>query len=118
MYRIPADLNLSNIVGSEIDLIGLGKYQIQFCFRSGETISVESKIEIWSKQRIVCIWNRKTHQWSNQLFQELLGVEVSGFRVENDTTLSINFGNDCTLKLYDDSDEYESIVIQPETIVI
>ncbi len=117
MYRIPANLDLKDIVGSAIHFIGLGKYQIQFHFYSGRTIYVESKIELWRNEQIVSTWNEKD-QWSNQLVQDLLEVKVRNFQVQSETVLAIDFDNGYTLWLYDDSDQFESMQIEPGTIII
>ena len=46
MYRISSDLDLRDIVGSEVEQIRLGRSDIQFVFGSGTTICVQSRVTL------------------------------------------------------------------------
>src|SRR5690349_6610382 len=116
MYRIPANLDLHDIIGSEIYEIGWGKYHIIFNFYSKRNITVESLIELWNEGKVLTTW-AQNEQWSNHLVQNILQVKVTSYQVESDTVLAIHFENGYTLRIYDNSDQYESFEIGPGPII-
>lgn len=117
MYRIPADLDLNDILGSAIHFIGWGRYQMQFHFHSGRKIFVEGKIELYRNNQVISTWNDQD-QWSNLFIQDVLEIKVKNYLVESERVLAIDFENGYTLRLYDDSDQYESMQLEPGTIII
>lgn len=117
MYRVPKDLNLDDIIGSEVHQICLGRYDVQFHFHSGRSIRAQGKIQVVSESGKVTTWNDEK-QWDGAEYQSLLGIVVEQYSVPNDITLEIRFCNGWTLKFYDDSDQFETMLIEPGTIVI
>ena len=117
MYRIPGDLNLNDIVGSEILQIGLGRYIVQFNFGSGRVIGAEGGIEVFEQNQLIAEWDAE-HQWSSAAFQRLLMAPVLSYAVLNDRLLEIKFEGELALRLHDDSYQYERIHFEPEGIVV
>lgn len=110
MYRISVDLDLSDIVGSDLNQICLGRYDVQFVFGSKTTIAVQSRACFLDKEKVVAVWN-DADNWSSLSFQRFLNATVQSYSVMNDRTLEIQFSGDLRLQLHDDSDQYESMQI-------
>ena len=117
MYRIPADIDLSDIVGSEIQQVCLGRYDVQFHFASGRTISVQGDVEVLEHDSVLASWNENDN-WSSTGFQQLLNTTVKSYSVPNDRLLEINFDRNLILRLYDSSDQYESMQIYPGGTIV
>jgi hypothetical protein len=110
MYRVPANLDLSDIVGAELEQIRLGPHEVQFQFGSGTTICVQSRVTVLRGDSTVSEWNDKSN-WSNAAFQVLLARPVLRFSVPNDRVIEIQFAGELSIQLHDDSDQYESMQI-------
>jgi hypothetical protein len=110
MYRYPADLDLNDIVGSDLDQICLGGFDVQFVFSSKTRICVQSRVSVFENNDLSVVWDGKKH-WSNLSFHRLLNATVQSYKVINDQTLEIQFSGALKLQLHDDSDQYESMQI-------
>jgi len=117
VYGIPSELNLNDIVGSEIQQIRLGRYDVQLAFGSGRTIAVQGDLELFEEDQLVASWNDQRN-WSSLAFQRLLNAEVLSYSVVNEKLLEIKFEGDLTLYLHDSSDQYETMQIYPEGFII
>ena len=117
MYRISEDINLNDIIGSEIQQIALGRYDVQFHFGSGRSICVQSHVEVWEADVLIARWDEENN-WTSQLFQKLLNAKVQEYSVPNDRLLKIKFEGNIVLHLHDNSDQYESMQIYPEGFII
>jgi len=51
MYRISEDLDLKEIVGSEIQQVCSGRYDVQFRFGSGTCIAVQGDITLLNRNK-------------------------------------------------------------------
>jgi hypothetical protein len=110
MYRVPADLDLSVIVGTDLNMMGLGRYDVQFHFDSKATINLQSRAELLHNGVEVAQWEEHRN-WSKPSFQKLLGQTVLGFAIPHDRLIEIQFTDGLLLKLYDDFDQFESMQI-------
>lgn len=110
MYRFPADLDLNEIIGNDLDQICLGGFDVQFVFGSRTTIAVQSRVSVFENDDLLVAWDEKKN-WSNLSFQRLLNATVKSYRVINDQTLEIQLSGALKLQLHDDSDQYESMQI-------
>jgi hypothetical protein len=115
MYRIAADLDLHDIVGSEIQQICLGRSDVQFRFGSGTAICVQSRATLLEHGRTVATWDEKTN-WTQLDFQKLLMIPILSYSVPNERLLEIHFAHDLTLQLHDDSDQFESMQIYQRAV--
>jgi hypothetical protein len=109
MYRFPEDLDLNDIVGSDVDQICLGGFDVQFVFGSKTRIAVQSRVSFFENNDVAAVW--EDNNWSNLSFQRLLNATVQSYKVINDRTLEIQFSGTLKLQLHDDSDQYESMQI-------
>jgi hypothetical protein len=110
MYRIPKDLNLENIIGRDLNLLGLGKHDIQLNFDgSGIKICVQGAIRLIEDGKVIATWTE--HSWSSIDFQKILNATVESYAVPRENLLEIRFEDELTLQLHDDSDQYETMQI-------
>lgn len=117
MYGFSEDLKLEGIVGSEIQQMCLGRYDVQFIFSSGIRICVQSLIEVFEGAELVATWDEERN-WTSIAFQKLVSETVDSYAVLSKHTIEIRFRNGLQLRLHDNSTEYESLQIYPEFIVI
>jgi hypothetical protein len=108
MYRIPLDLDLSRLVGSEINQICLGRHDVQFKFSGLCHISTQITVIVKHEDDLISSWNEN---WSTADFQMLLNRKIEGYSIPDDRSLVIVFCGGYTLMLRDDSDQYESMQI-------
>jgi hypothetical protein len=71
MHDIPSNFDLSFCVGSHLERVAVGKYDLQFCFESGATISLQCTVRVLHEEELVAEWNENTG-WSSMAFQDLL----------------------------------------------
>ena len=105
MYRFSGDIDLDEIVGSEIQQICMGRFDVQFHFRSGTRIAVQGEVTLHRDRELIATWNEKDN-WNNIAFQELLNLTVKGHSTPNERTFEIDFEDSISLRLHD-SDEFE-----------
>jgi hypothetical protein len=110
MYRFPADIDLNELIGSNLDQICLGGFDVQFVFSSKTRICVQSRVSVFENNDLAVVWDGKNN-WSNLSFHRLLNARVQSYQVINDQTLEIQFSSALKLQLRDDSDQYESMQI-------
>ncbi len=117
MYGIPANLDLSDIIGSVLQQIRIGRFDVQFHFASGREICLQSRAEISKEGEVISLWNENSG-WSTTAFFLALNTPISAYAVPDDYTLEICFEGNISLRMYDESAHYESMQIQPEGIII
>jgi hypothetical protein len=110
MYRFPLNLDLSRMVGSDLNQMRLGRYDVQFVFDSDVTIAVQSRITVLENDEPIADWNSERN-WSNLNFQKIVNATVAGCSVLDEQTLEIRFSENFAIQLFDDSDQYESMQI-------
>jgi hypothetical protein len=108
MYRIPADLNLSNIVGTFSTQLCIGQFDVQFSL--GEThFAVQSDINLFREGVLIGSWSEG--KWPSSAFYEVMNVAVASYAIPNDRLIVIHFENGIEMHLVDASDQYESMQI-------
>lgn len=117
MHGFSEDLKLEGVVGSEIQQICLGRYDVQFLFGSGTRICVQSLVEVFAGEELVSTWEEERN-WTTTAFQKLMNETVDSYAVLSKQTMEIRFQNGLRLSLHDNSTQYESLQIYPEFIVI
>lgn len=110
MYRISPDLDLSFCVGSTLNQIALGKYDVQFVFDSGAKIAVQSNAVLIRHRTTVAVWTEEAG-WSSLAFQGLHNQSVVSGAVTDERTLELHFTANFVLRLRDTADQYESMQI-------
>lgn len=117
MYGFPKDLDLGDIVGSEIQQLCLGRFDVQFRFSTERAICAQALVEVFQGEELVSAWNQEGH-WSNVSFQMLLGVAVDSYAVLHERLLEIRLKDGLRLHLHDSSNQFESVQIYPEMIIV
>lgn len=130
MYGIPKDLKIDDIIGQQIYQIRIGKYDIQFMFSSGEKdiittlesknkrfICLQGDLKIFNKEACICVWDEK-EGFSNTRFREILNLDIVSYQLIDEKQMKIDFVNEYSIILIDSSDQYESMQIYPEGIII
>jgi hypothetical protein len=117
MYGFSKDLKLEGILGAELHQIRLGRYDVQFLFCSGISIAVQSLIEVLQGDELIATWDVELN-WTSSNFQKLLNVTVISYSVIDERTLEIQLHEELRLRLHDDSEQYESLQIYPEHLII
>ena len=113
MYRVDKALDLSFLLGTDLNQIALGRYDVQFIFDCTSKICLQSRATVLLNGEEIAEWNEDG--WSSLEFQKILNESVLGFSVPTDRLIEIQFTNGFRLCLYDDSDQYESMQIyQPD----
>lgn len=111
MYGIPLDLNLDAIIGYDLNLLGLGRYDVQLNFTgSGILICIQGDITLKEKDDVISKWNEQDN-WSTLAFQKLLNATVKKYSVVSSRLLEIEFDNNLVLQIHDDKDMYEAMQI-------
>jgi hypothetical protein len=110
MYRFAPDLDFSFCIGSSLAQIAIGKYDVQFKFGSGATIAVQSKAVVFCQKEPIANWS-EDNGWSSLAFHGLLNQSVVRGIVVDERTIELQFSEGLVLRLYDESDEYESMQI-------
>ena len=117
MHGFLEDLKLEGVVGSEIQQICLGRYDVQFLFYSGNRICVQNLVEVFEGEELVATWDEERN-WTTAAFQKLMNETVDRCVVLSKQTMEIRFQNGLQLRLHDNSTQYESLQIYPDFIVI
>jgi hypothetical protein len=118
MYGLPPDFDFTVFAGRRLEQICFAEYQINLHFDGEVGIGVESTFSYDSGRRQPTQVVEVPVTTSDLM--GLLGHQVSEAREEKAGTLVLVFDNDHTLRIFDDSREYESYRVwvgQKEIIV-
>lgn len=111
MHGFPQDLDLKPIIGRDLNLLGLGRYDVQLNFDgSGIKICIQGLVKIIDNEKIIASWNEKD-MWDSLNFQRLLNQTVKSYSIPNKSILEIIFTNGLALRIFDESEQYESAQI-------
>lgn len=114
------DLDLSAFKGSNLTQVCFGEHEIEFRFTPPRIISAEGRWELLDASGAVLdLAARGAYRDKNAYrVHLLLGQAVEGWSVDPPKAFSLTFGNALVLRVYDDSERYESFSIQPGDIFI
>ncbi len=115
MYRVLESLPLAKFVGQECIQVGLGEFQIQFHFADGSSISAEGKWELWNHNSV--LWDQLTPHSQREKYcvHLIIGQRVHSVSINVPTSFTLHFENEFALKIYDDSEYYESFSLNPSS---
>lgn len=118
MYGVPANLNLAAFVGSQLEAITLGKWVIHFYFamEPARVIGVEGHLELLDSGGTAIDRQQKPEERDAYRLHRILLREVVSYDVHAPEWFNLTFDNGMTLKIHDDSRQYESFSIQPGDI--
>ena len=110
MNRIASDLDLSFCISHSLDQIAIGKYDLQLNFGSGVTLAVQSEAELLKGGTVVGTWT-EAGGWSSLAYAALLNDTVTHAHIPDERTIELQFSDGLVLRLYDNSDQFESMQI-------
>ncbi|MGI2139269.1 hypothetical protein [Shewanella baltica] len=110
MYGIPENFDLSIILGSDLNMISQGRYDVQFSFDAGATICLQGMASVLQRGTEIAVWSEENN-WSSLGFQKLFNQSVESVLLPNTRLIEIHFKNDLVLQLHDSSEQYESMQI-------
>ena len=108
MYRIPADLDLSPVIGQFTTQVGVGQFDLQFTFGSVH-FAVQSPVRLFRDGKLVARWEEG--RWPEPEFYNIMNSQVSRCEIVSDRLLVLAFANGLEMHLEDSSDQYESMPI-------
>ena len=126
MYGVPHDLDLSRFVGATLIQICLGEFQVQFHFqatgRSGSAgmldIGVEGGWELRDGYGGIIDHSGPNAEREAYRVHRLLGHAVVGTDLDSPRSFALRFAGGGELRIFDDSNQYESFSIQPGDIFV
>ena len=104
MYGLPKDFNGSFLVERTLEMVCFNQNQVYLHFDTNITIAIEGAFSYKTDQVI-------NVPVQNSNLMELLGSSVLVAQGDENGTLSLNFDNGQTLKVYDMTKQYESYTI-------
>ena len=114
MYGVPEQLNLAPLIGTTLDYIGVGKYQLYFVF-SGDPwkskdcrITVQGYWEMRDAGSVVIDKAAENDARDAYRIHRLLSRAVVGTKINAPESFTIVFDNGWTLTFVDDLSQYES----------
>jgi hypothetical protein len=111
MYGVPSDLPLARLVGQELDSVTLCKYQIGFRFADGTLITPSAAWELRDLSGRLLDSAQEHKQRETYRVHQIIGMPVSGFRMDPPRSFTLLFGSGHALTISDDGPHYESCTI-------
>ena len=111
MYRIPADLDLSRVVGQFTTQVRVGQFDLQFTF-GPVNFAVQSPVNLFRDGKLLAHWEEG--RWPDPGFYDIMNSEVRRCEIVNDRLILFEFENGITMHLEDSSDQYECMQISFE----
>jgi len=118
MHGVPENLDLSPLQGTTLTEIGIGQYQITFNFDSTSSVAVEGGWELVDSDGRVIDCSQEHESRSAYKVHVCIGREVSNVVVNHPESVEFTFDNGYTLRVFDDSTQYECFHIEPGDIHI
>ncbi|MEM9036728.1 MAG: hypothetical protein AAGD18_19190 [Actinomycetota bacterium] len=107
MYGVPADLDLSPVVGEFTTQIRVGQFDLQFTFGS-VNFAVQSPVSVLRDGTVLARWAQGS--WPEPGFFDVLNASVLAVTI-GPKEIALGLENGLTLQLIDDSDQYETMQI-------
>ena len=126
MYGVPRDLDLNRFVGATLIQICLGEFQVQFHFQTASRggsegmlhIDVERRWELRDATGRIVDGAEPNSRRDAYRLHRLLGHAVAGTEVDAPRSFALRFAGGEELRVFDDSDQFESFSIQPGDIFV
>ena len=118
MYGVPANLDLSFLHNGELTQVCLGLYQAQFHFHPIGSISVEGGWELLDETGRSIDRNYEKSDRPPYQLHRLLGRKVLTTEVSAPKWFALTFEGGAVLRVFDDSQQYESFSIEPGEIIV
>ncbi len=112
MYGLPAEVDLSFLIGKELIQIAIGPYDVQLRYDTGG-------ISIWSRF-ILTAPDGSKYEWCGEIPQQakevvnLVAAKISEVLPCRDGTLRLVFSNRWSIEIFDSDPTYEAYSISEE----
>ena len=111
MYGVPKDLDLTYLHGAELIQVCLGVHQVQFHFHPRGILSVEGEWELRAADDSELDRSEPPPRTRPFELHRLLGPKVTDTVLAPPNWLAIRFERGELLRVFDDSEQYESFNI-------
>jgi hypothetical protein len=118
MYGVPDDLDLSGFSGLTVTRVCVDAAQVQVYFEQDHYVGIEGAWELIDSGGQIVGGRSRDRTTRESKADLLVGLRVLGNAVSPPDWFELRFDNGTTLKVYDDSEQYESFSIQPGNIFI
>lgn len=118
MYGVPENLDLAFLSGAELIQVCLGQYQVAFHFHPQGHIYVQGPWELFDASGQCIDRSREDRDHHPYWLHRLLGRSVVGRELSPPRSFSLRFDGGELLRIFDDSQQYESFQIQPGDIIV
>jgi hypothetical protein len=115
MHALTADFDIPDIVGRQLNQVGVGKWDVQFCFDCTRIIQSMGKVEIAVAGKSTIVFDREWIDMSP--IQKIVGLDVSAWARLSDYSFSVTLTDGSTITFHCSDSQYEEIIVQPETWV-
>jgi hypothetical protein len=110
MHRFdPKSCDFAYLVDGCLSQISIGKFDVQFEFEKAR-FCVQSRVEILLSDGQIARW-REDCGWDSTLFQRILNLNVVAIRVLSPEILEIEMQDKARIRIWDESDQYESVQV-------
>ena len=112
MHPLSTDLNIQDIIGRQLNQVGVGRWDAQFSFDCTRIIQSMGKVEITTGNKVIVVFNG---EWLDiSPIQDIVGLEVIAWSRLNDHSFSVTLDNNSVITFYTSDVPYEEIIIYPE----
>jgi len=118
VYGVPADLDLSFLVGQELQQICLGPYDIQFHFDRGGDVSSTGEWLLLDHQGLVIDRRQENAERSEYRIHRLLHKKIVSTRIDAPASFDLVFDDGHALRFVDADPQFESVTIWPAGVII
>jgi hypothetical protein len=118
MYGVTDRIDLSKFVGTTLEQIAIGRYQIIFRFHPDGSIDSEGKWLLLGPDGSVVDQSEEPGERDAYRVHVCLGQRVATATPEPPDAIAITFETGYVLRFVDDSEHYESFNIQPGGVIV
>ena len=112
MHPLDPDFAIPDIVGRQLNLVGVGKWDAQFCFDVTRVIQAMGKVDITTGGRSVTVFDT---QWLDIApIQQIVGLEVTAWRRLDDHSFSVTLTGGSFITFHTSDSPYEELIVHPE----
>jgi hypothetical protein len=118
MNGVPEDLDLSGFSGLAVNMVCIDEAQVQIHFERDHFVGIEGAWELIDSSGQVVGGRVRGQSNPESKAELLLGRRVLGHTVSPPDWFELQFEDGIALRVYDDSQQYESFSIQPGHIFV
>ena len=115
MYGVPAELDLTPFIGVDLNQIGLGRFQVSFCFSGAGTIACTGHWELRAPNGELIDAECPHESRDCYRLHQILDLQVVRYSVDPPRSFTLVFGTGHALTVYDDSEQYESVLLRMDS---